>query len=332
MHVIFARVSFSAFARAAGVAIVVIMAGCATVMRSERGARLSADGPYLIVLGTAQDAGSPQVNSPVAHPARRNPDERRFATCMGIVDPATGKRWMIEATPDFREQAWMLSRAEPPAEAPVQLDGIFLTHAHIGHYTGLMFLGHESMGAHDVPVFVAERMAEFLRTNGPWDQLVRLRNIALQQLTPQVRVELGSGVSITPFLVPHRQEYSEVLGFRIDGPSESVLFIPDIDSWDQWADMGVELIDAVRDVDVAYLDGTFYDNNEIPGRDMSTFPHPRIVETMNRLEALGAEGRSKVRFIHLNHTNPAQWRGSPARREIERRGFGVAARGERIPL
>jgi pyrroloquinoline quinone biosynthesis protein B len=291
-----------------------------------------ADGPYLVVLGTAQDAGSPQVNSPVEHPARLSPDQRRFATCLGIVDPASGRRWMIEATPDFREQAWLLSRSEPSAAAPVQIDGIFLTHAHIGHYTGLIFLGHESMGAREVPVYAAPRMSAFLSGNGPWDQLVRFNNIALRPLTPGQPLDLGGGVAITPFLVPHRQEYSEVLGFRIDGPTRSVLFIPDIDSWEQWAGMGVNLIDAVRDVDVAYLDATFYDNNEIPGRDMSSFPHPRITQTMDLLEGLALEQRGRVRFIHLNHTNPAQWRDSAARREIERRGFRVAEQGERIWL
>lgn len=290
------------------------------------------DGPYLIVLGTAQDAGSPQVNSPLDHPARLDPTKRRLASSVGIVDPASGRRWLIEATPDFREQAWMLSRAEPEAESPIRLDGIFITHAHIGHYTGLMFLGHESMGASGVPTYVAPKMAEFLSTNGPWDQLVRYQNIELRSLGVARPVDLGSGVTVTAFLVPHRQEYSEVIGFRIDGPNHSVLFLPDIDSWDEWADMGVDVLELVRDVDRAYLDGTFYDDNEIPERDMSTFPHPRITESMDRLEPLPFEHRELVRFLHLNHTNPAQWEGTEARREIERRGFRVAERGEVFAL
>jgi len=295
------------------------VAGCATTRPGV------ADGPYLIVLGTAQDAGSPQVNSPADHPARRGPHRRRYATSLGLVDPAGGQRWLFEATPDFRAQAWLLSRAEPPADAAIRLDGVFLTHAHIGHYAGLMFLGHESMGARGVPVYAAPRMAAFLRANGPWSQLVGYGNIDLRELTPGVAVDLAAGIVLTPFLVPHRQEFSEVLGYRIAGPRRSALFIPDIDAWEQWE---TDLADAVRGVDVAYLDATFYDDNEIPGRDMSGFPHPRIVETMARLASLPDEERRKVRFIHLNHTNPAQWPGTPARREITRRGFGVAVRGD----
>lgn len=302
-----------------------VVVGCATRHTPDSAAM---DGPYVIVLGTAQDAGSPQVNSPADHPARLDPSKRRFAASLGIVDPATGRRWLIEATPDLREQAWMLSRAEPQAEAPIRLDGVFITHAHIGHYTGLMFLGHESMGASGVPTYVASKMADFLSNNGPWDQLVRYKNIELRPLDVDTPVDLGSGVRVTAFLVPHRQEYSEVVGFRINGPNRSVLFLPDIDSWDEWADMGVDVLELVRDVDLAYLDGTFYDDNEIPGRDMSTFPHPRITESMDRLDPLPFEHRGRVRFLHLNHTNPAQWQGTKARREIERRGFRVADRGE----
>lgn len=308
------------------------VAGCARTMPASTTTGAMHGDPYVIVLGTAQDAGSPQVNSPVDHPARMDESKRRLATSLGIVDPASGRRWMIEATPDFREQAWILSRAAPTVTASVHIDGVFLTHAHIGHYTGLMFLGHESMGSIGVPVYAAPRMAEFLRTNGPWDQLVRYDNIELQELTPGESVELGESIRVTPFHVPHRQEYSEVLGFRIEGPNRTVLFIPDIDSWDAWSAMGVELIDMVRDVDVAYLDATFFDDHEIPGRDMSAFPHPRITETMDRLQTLPEHERAKVRFIHLNHTNPAQWRDSDARREIEQRGFRVAIRGEQLPL
>lgn len=306
--------------------------GCASAVADSHSGLRASDGPYLIVLGTAQDAGSPQINSPAGHPARIDPTQRRLATSLGIVDPETGRRWIIEATPDFREQAWMLSRAVPEADAPIRLDGVFLTHAHIGHYTGLMFLGHESMGASGVPTYAAPRMMEYLSTNGPWDQLVRYKNIELRRLTVGEPIDLGIGVTVTPFLVPHRQEYSEVLGFRIEGPSRSVVFIPDIDSWDEWEGMGVRLIDVVRDADRAYLDATFFDNNEIPGRDMSAFPHPRITDTMHRLSPLPIEQRERVQFIHLNHTNPAQWADSPAGREIRSRGFRVAQRGDIFTL
>jgi pyrroloquinoline quinone biosynthesis protein B len=162
--------------------------------------------------------------------------------------------------------------------------------------------------------------------------LVRYENIVVEPLADGRAVALNERLTITPFLVPHRQEYSEVVGFRIDGPRSAVLYIPDIDKWEDWDARGVRIEEVVASVDVAYLDGTFYDLNELPGRDMSAFPHPFIAHTMDRFATQPAAERAKVRFIHLNHTNPALFDTSAALRKIERRGFRVAREGERIAL
>ena len=209
---------------------------------------------------------------------------------------------------------------------------MFLTHPHMGHYPGLMFLGHESMGAAGVPVYVPPRFAEYLANNGPWSQLVSYDNIDVRVQEPGATVQLNQRLSVTSFRVPHREEFGEVVGYRIDGPNRRVLFIPDIDGWDDWDSAGVRLEEQLALVDVAYVDGTFFDDGEIPGRDMSGFPHPRIRGTMDRLRALPESERTKVRFIHLNHTNPALDPDGEARQEIERRGFQVADEGERIAL
>jgi len=282
------------------------------------------------VLGIAQDGGVPQAGSN-EHPGWENPDLRRLVVSLGLVDPATGGRWLFEATPDFREQLHRLDEVAPAYVSP-GLDGIFLTHAHIGHYTGLMFLGHESMGASGVPVYAMPRMAEFLAASGPWSQLVKYGNIRLHELRDGDPVPLGSGLEVIPFLVPHRQEYAEVVGFRIEGPNRSALFIPDIDSWEEWDESGTRIESAIAAVDVAYIDGSFYANGEIPGRDMTGFPHPFIAHSMQRFRDLPDAEKAKVRFIHLNHTNPALLVDSEARKQIETSGFRVAAEGEKIEL
>ncbi len=286
--------------------------------------------PYLVVLGIAQDGGVPQAGVK-KHPGWDDPAFHHYAASLGLVDPESGKRWMFEATPDFREQLHLLDETAPAAGTP-GLDGIFLTHAHIGHYTGLMFLGHESLGADGVPVYAMPRMGEVLESGAPWSQLVRYGNLELRNLADGVPVALTERLRVTPFLVPHRQEYSEVVGFRIEGPNRSALFIPDIDSWEEWDELGTRLEEVLAGVDVAFLDATFFANGEIPGRDMSGFPHPFITHTMRRLGSLPATERGKVRFIHLNHTNPALLPDSEARAVIERNGFSVALPGERIGL
>lgn len=303
----------------------------ALLLSSAASAQPTGTNPYLLVLGVAQDGGVPQVGDH-DHPGWLDVADRRLVVSMAVVDPVSRERWLFEATPDLRLQLFRLDGAAPRAESSNILDGIFLTHAHIGHYTGLMFLGHESMGAQNVPVYAMPRMSEYLASNGPWDQLVRYGNIELRALADDVPVRLNERISVTPFLVPHRQEYSEVVGFRIDGPERSALFIPDIDSWTAFDDMGTRIEDLIADVDVAWLDATFFANGEIPGRDMSGFPHPFITTSMERFSQLPADVRSRIRFIHLNHTNPALRNESEARAEIDRRGFAVAKEDEQFEL
>ena len=288
------------------------------------------DTPFTVVLGIAQDGGVPQAGS-FRDPRWDDPSAQRQVVSLGIVDPRAGKRWMIDATPDFRRQLLALRRAAGGPDRPV-LDGIFLTHAHMGHYTGLLFVGHESIGARGVPVWAMPRMRSFLESNGPWSQLVGFGNISLQPLSDGVPIELGNGLRVTPFLVPHRQEFSEVVGFRVDGPGRSVLWLPDIDSWREWDAQGTRLEQVLSAVDVAYLDGTFFADGEIPGRDMSGFPHPFIRTTIERLRPLPARERAKVRFIHLNHTNRVLDARSPERAEVLAAGLAVAEEGERVQL
>lgn len=284
----------------------------------------------LVVLGTAQDGGAPQIGHD-ADPAWADPSLRRTATSVAVVDRASGRRWLFDATPDLREQLHRLDEVQPAQDPNHGLDGVFLTHAHMGHYTGLMFFGHESMGAKSLPVHAMPRMAGYLGANGPWSQLVRYDNIALKPLAAGRTEDLGA-IRVTPLLVPHRQEFSEVVGFRIEGPNRSALFIPDIDSWEQWDALGTRIEDEIARVDVAYLDATFYAQGELPGRDMTKIPHPLISHSMARFAALPAAERAKVRFIHLNHTNPARFPDSEARRAIEAAGFAVAEEMERVCL
>ena len=286
--------------------------------------------PYIIVLGITQDGGYPQAGTKKSE-AWNDLSKRRHVSCLAIVDPETSQRWMIDATPDFREQLHFLDNIAPVPETP-GLAGIFLTHAHIGHYTGLMHLGREAIGAKNVPVHVMPKMNDFLSNNGPWDLLVRLKNIELRPLSEQIPIKLHDKISITPLLVPHRAEYTETVGFRIDGSNKSVLFIPDIDKWEELDQWGIRIEDWIREVDFAYLDGTFYADGEIPGRSMYDIPHPFIEESLERFKTLPLDERNKIRFIHLNRTNPALLDGSDAQKAIDQAGFQVAKELEIVVL
>ena len=278
--------------------------------------------PYTFVLGIAQDGGIPQAG---CRKSCCTSGRHERVASLGVVDPATHRWWLIDATPDFPSQL-----AAMATEAPAcSLAGIFLTHAHIGHYTGLMHLGREVMGAHSVPVWAMPRMREFLATNGPWGQLVALGNITLRPLAADSAIALGESLRVTPFRVPHRDEYSETVGFRIAGPRGSVVWLPDIDKWDRW-DRRIE--DVIAGASVAYLDGTFFDAAELPGRDMREIPHPFIVESLSRFASLSTSERTRIRFIHLNHTNRAGIAGTAERKRVDAAGCHVAHAGERSPI
>ena len=286
------------------------------------------DEAYLFVLGVAQDAGYPQVGCYEEHcmPGWEDPSLRRGATSIALIDPAAKIKYLFEATPNLPEQLYALEK-EAPSEQ-YELEGIFLTHAHMGHYAGLMFLGHEAMGGKDIPVYAMPRMQSYLRSNGPWSQLVEFNNIALQPLAHDKAVTLA-GMSVTPLLVPHRDEFSETVGYLIKGANKSALFIPDINKWSVWE---TEIAQIIQTVDYALLDATFYGDGELPGRDMSKVPHPLVTETMQALSGLSVEDRNKVWFIHMNHTNPLLNPDSEEANTVRANGFNIAIEGIRLPL
>lgn len=236
---------------------------------------------------------------------------------------------MLDASPDLREQVERM-RGHPltrtaDSPRPPLVDGIFLTHGHMGHYTGLIHLGREAYGASAVPVYASQPMESYLANNGPWSLLVREKNIALVPLEDDRAVDLGSGLSVTPIPVPHRHEFTDTLAFLVEGPGGSLLYLPDIDKWDRW-DRSIE--DLIARVDVALVDGAFYADGEIPGRSMQDIPHPFIAESLQRFASLPPSERAKIVFTHLNHTNPAADPSSAAAKAVEAAGLSVARDGQ----
>jgi pyrroloquinoline quinone biosynthesis protein B len=291
-------------------------------------AHAASEPPYLYILGVVQDAGYPQIGCYAVHcqPGWEQPQLRRGATALGLIDPDVNKTYLFEATPNIGEQLYQLDQVAP-ASRYVQ-GGIFLTHAHIGHYAGLMFLGQEAQGARHVPVYAMPRMLSYLNSNGPWSQLVTQQNILLQPLVADQAVAL-SRITVTPFLVPHRDEYSETVGYRITGPAKSALFIPDINKWSDWSN---DIKALVETVDYALVDATFYADGELPGRDMTKIPHPFVTETMTLFDDLALKQRQKIWFIHFNHTNPLLDPQSAASQAVRDKGFNIAQEGIRLPL
>ena len=291
----------------------------------------------LVVLGAGQDAGAPQIGNP------QDEGPVLLPSSLGLIDRINGARYLFDATPAITEQLTMLDRIEPPSQG-LGIDGVFLTHAHMGHYLGLAYFGREAAGADGVPVYAMPRMAEFLRTNGPWSQLVELGNIEIRTPDPVMdyqhrykdeiwrpwEIELADNLAAIALKVPHRDEYSETVGWVIFSPGGfSFLYLPDLDSWDEFeAISGLTLERMIERSDYAFIDATFWDDGELGNRDMSEIPHPRVAKVMERLGHLPDEERAKVQFIHYNHTNPIRYPDSEESRAVAQAGFGIARRGD----
>ena len=285
----------------------------------------SEESPYIVVLGIAQDGGLPHAGC-IKKCCEKlwTTGENEKVSSIGIVDPKTRQSWLIDATPDFASQLNILENAHN-----TKLSGIFLTHAHMGHYVGLLQLGKEVMGAKGMPVYAMPKMKAFLSNNSPWNQLLSIGNIKIQNLQDSREVKLTSRMYIEPFLVPHRDEFSETVGYRIVSNDKSLVYIPDIDKWGKWDQ---DIFKVVLHTDYALLDGTFYSSNEIPHRDMSKIPHPFIIETMDLFESMNTRNREKIFFIHFNHSNPAISHSSSVSNLIRSRRFNVAKEGLKFIL
>jgi pyrroloquinoline quinone biosynthesis protein B len=278
----------------------------------------------VFMLGAAQDGGFPQFGCYCPNCSRvydgSVPSDT--AVSLAIIDRAAGRWFLVEAAPQLHEQWGMLAGKV----AGLVLSGVFLTHAHVGHYPGLLFLGKEGMNASGLPLYASSEMHMFLQSNEPWGVMYKNGNFARVDLQEHVSIKLTDGVSITPQFVAHRRDFTDTCAFTIFGPKRRVFFCPDIDSWEG---MVPDLPTILSTVDIAMIDATFYDNNELPGRDMKTIPHPRVVQTLSILRGNSpppGTSRAQTVLIHLNHSNRL-WVDEELQETLKEDGILVGCKG-----
>lgn len=269
----------------------------------------------VIVLGTAQDGGNPQLGSP----GRGRP---RLVSSIAVV-LEDGTTLLADVTPDVRAQVRHLERnaAYRRRSSPNAVDHITLTHGHMGHYAGLVHFGREAHNADGLPAWVTPSMAEYLGSNQPWRALIEGHHLDIREgFGPW---DIADGLSIRLLPVPHRAEFTDTVGVSIN---DHTLFLPDIDSWDAWPDAEEE----VARHRVCLLDASFASMDEIPGRSIADIPHPLIEDTLVRFGHLAADRR--LILTHLNHSNPANEPESAVAQHIGAAGFEVANDFMEIPL
>ncbi len=302
------------------ITIFILVAGCKTYEKEKTKQPLQ----YITILGIAQDGGFPHIGcqKECCDLYYKGELPKQKVVSLGLIDKESNQKFLFEATPDISTQLADLEKNH--LKTNTIIDGVFITHAHIGHYAGLLYFGREALGKKDIPVYVMPKMKNFLQKNGPWSQLIDLQNIACSDLQKDSTITVSSSLKVTPFLVPHRDEFSETVGYRIDGKNKSALFVPDINKWEVWEK---NIVKEVAKVDYAFIDATFYKDGEI-NRPMSEIPHPFIEETIELFKDETIQTKNKVVFIHFNHTNPALQPNSIERNELELLGYRVATEGD----
>lgn len=276
-------------------------------------------GARVVVLGTVQDGGFPHAGCAcqACVAAQHDATLRRRVSCLGLIG-ATGRTLLVDATPDFTDQLTQLAREA--GRERVLPDALVLTHAHMGHYVGLAYLGREAMDSRALPVRCTQQMAAFLRANRPWSHLVERDQITLSALKPGEPFEVD-GIEVRAFLSPHRGEDTDTLGLELRGPLRTLVYVSDADV------LPPALVARIAEADVALVDGTFYSPDELPHRDILSVRHPYVRDSVRAL----AGARGEIWFTHLNHSNPLL-HPDPARRPPLPPGFGVADEGQCFEL
>lgn len=262
------------------------------------------------VLGSIQDGGLPH---PLCHcqncrKAIAEHSYRRYVASLSFF--LSDKAFLIDATPDITYQLSLLEQKD--------LQGIFLTHVHIGHIIGLTFFGKEAASTTNLSLYCTESVKSFLAANKPFSYLLSRNNLAVTTITPPNSISIQNA-KIRPFFVPHRNEDADTVGYRLVN-NKTLLYIPDMDR------ITDQIQKRIANADIAIIDGTFYSPKELPQRKLSLISHPFVRETVTKLR--DALPSTDIFFTHFNHSNPLNNSASTASKTITKRGFKVVKHGE----
>lgn len=301
---------------------------------------------HLILLGTAAGGGFPQWNCwcPSCRVARTEPTRARPRTQSSAAVSADGRRWfLLNASPDVREQLALLETPAPAGLRQVPVEGIVVTDAELDHTLGIALLRE----ARRLQLYGTEAVLQVLAEDSrilPVTQAfaeVAVTTLPLGTATPLRYAGGGdSGLSVTPVAVAgdpprfarHAGEGHTVgLWLTDHATGGTAAFVPGC------GELHPPLLRRLAGATLVLFDGTFWTDDEMVQLGLSE----RTARQMDHLPVSGPGGslqlladlpaRHRV-YTHINNSNPMLIEDSPARRTVEAAGLVVGMDGMRFTI
>jgi pyrroloquinoline quinone biosynthesis protein B len=295
---------------------------------------------HVVLLGTAAGGGFPQWNCwcPTCRAARLAPLRAARRSQSSAAVSVDGERWfLLNASPDVREQLDSLPGPIPMGVRHVAVEGIVVTDAELDHTLGIVLLRearHLQLYATAAVRAILEQDSRILPVTQAFAQ-VAVTEMALDQQVPlRYRDGQASGISVVPFRVaadvPRFARHNgagHTVGLMVRGESGGLCaFVPGCGDLDQI------LMDRLAEADLVLFDGTFWSDDELislgigdrRAREMDHQPVAGLDGTLSRLVRLA---RPRKVYTHINNTNPMLLEGSAERAAVERAGVSVGADG-----
>ncbi|NMO90651.1 pyrroloquinoline quinone biosynthesis protein PqqB [Actinomycetospora sp. TBRC 11914] len=283
------------------------------------------------VLGSAAGGGFPQWNCSCTGCRAARAGAATARTQSSIAVEAGGRWFLVNASPDVRQQMTACPGLHPRDGRATPLEAVLLTDAEIDHTLGLLLL-REGRGVtvHATPATEAtlRRGTGFLTT------LERYCPVRVVPVEPGVEVALSDELTYTAVDLPTGKEprFAEVgsaddpgrvVGYRFTDRSTggSVVYAPGV------ADVVPALLDACEGASALLVDGTAYADDELVTQGLGTktagdMGHLALAGPGGLLERVAGRAARTV-LVHLNNSNPVLLEDSPERAAVERAGVEI---------
>lgn len=297
---------------------------------------------HVRILGSAAGGGFPQWNCHCETcQAARVGDRAQPRTQSSLaVRGAEGPWFLVNASPDARQQLETLAPADGGDSRAGPIAGVLLTDAEIDHTAGLLLLRESAV---PVRVYGDAGVELALRQGFPvLTMLERYCGLQWNTLHPGTETGLpGSSLSVQSFAVGgDAPRYLDGSGIELEA-SGLVLRDRVTDAVVTYVPGLARLDDEIRrrfaGSDLVLVDGTFWTDDELPRlgfshRGAHDMGHLPLSGTGGTIEALSALPGPRKVLVHINNTNPILLDDSPQRAAISATGIEIGYDGMEMLL